>query len=267
MKKNLVLGLLLFVFIPFGMRPAAAQITVTLPRIPKITRDKPKADQPAQQTQQTAGTVQKGQQTQEESPAAQTRDCSSDPVMSVFLKDIEDTRKQAEEFRPGLRDYYVSTRSDGQNKYLESALSKTMRDRWFSEWKENAYQLRDCLSPALDNLAAVARKTLPGYTGPAGYTLGTPAEKRLILSAVTDISNAKVIKVGIKQPSWLIEKDGYNLPISRYRHGVIYAQYPNDVVGYCWIFWVNLVQDYSGGGTYGASYGRFISRAVAGCPA
>ena len=48
---------------------------------------------------------------------------------------------------------------------------------------------------------------------------------------------------------------------------MIWAQYPNSDDGFCQIFWVNIKQDYAGGGTYVASYGYFVSRALAGCPA
>jgi hypothetical protein len=192
------------------------------------------------------------------------KDCNSDAVTKVHLDDLEKTRKEAEEFRPGLRDYYVSTLSDRKNLYLEAALSPSRQKEWLGGWSADFVQ---CLTPALEGLAAVARKTLPGYTGPEGYTLGTLAEKKALQSAINDLGQAKVLKVGIKQANWLIDKDSLNIPTARYKHGVIWAQYPNSDDGFCRIFWVNIKQDYAGGGTYGASYGYFVSRAIAGCPA
>lgn len=192
------------------------------------------------------------------------RDCNSDPVTQVHLTDLGKTRTEAEEFRPGSRDYYVSTLSDRKNIYLEAALSPSVRKDWLGRSPEDFVK---CMEPALDGLAAVAKKTLPGYTGPQGYTFGTPAEKRALLSAINDIGQAKVLKVGIKQANWLIDKNSLGIPTARYKHGVIWAQYPNRDDGFCRIFWVNIKQDYAGGGTYGASYGYFVSRAFAGCPA
>ena len=192
------------------------------------------------------------------------KDCGSDAVTNVHLTDLEKTRKEAEGFTPGSRDYYVSTLSDRKNLYLEAALSPSERKEWLERWPEDFVK---CLNPALDGLAAVARKTLPGYTGPQGYTFGTPAEKRALLSAIDDIAQAKVLKAGIKQANWLIDKNSLGIPTARYKHGVIWAQYPNRDDGFCRIFWVNIKQDYAGGGTYGASYGYFVSRAFAGCPA
>jgi len=192
------------------------------------------------------------------------KDCRSDPVTNVHLTDLEKTRKEAEEFSPGLRDYYVSTLSDRKNRYLEAALSPSERKEWLGGSPEDFVK---CLNPALDGLAAVARKTLPGYTGPAGYALGTPAEKKALMGAIDDIAQAKVLKIGIKEADWLIDKNSLGIPTARYKHGVIWAQYPNRDDGFCRVFWVNIKQDYAGGGTYGASYGYFVARDFAGCPA
>ena len=192
------------------------------------------------------------------------KDCSSDAVTNVHLTDLEKTRKEAEEFRPGLRDYYVSTLSDRKNRYLEAALSPSERKEWLGGSPEDFVK---CLNPALDGLAAVARKTLPGYTGPSGYALGTPAENKALFGAIDDIAQAKVLKVGIKEPNWLIDKNSLGIPTARYKHGVIWAQYPNRDDGFCRVFWVNIKQDYAGGGTYGASYGYYVARDFAGCPA
>jgi hypothetical protein len=191
------------------------------------------------------------------------KDCRSNAVTQVHLDDLEKTRKEAEEFRPGLRDYYVSTLSDRKNLYLEAALSPARRKEWLGGASADFVK---CLEPALDGLAATARKTLPGYTGPGGYTLGTPAEKQALLGAINDIGQAKVLKVGIKEANWLIDKNSFDLPTARYKHGVIWAKYANADDGFCRIFWVNIKQDYSGGGSYASSYGYFVSRAYAGCP-
>lgn len=194
-------------------------------------------------------------------------DCKSNSLVEVHLTDLEKTRKEAEEFRPGLRDYFVSILSDSKNLYLEAALSPSAREEWLGRFRENDPKFEQCMKPALDQLAAVARKTLPSYTGPAGYTLGTPAEKNAMVRAVDDMGNAKVLKVGIKEANWLIDKNSLGIPNSRFKHGVIWAQDPKSDDGFCRIFWVNLVQDYAGGGTYGASQGNYVGRSYAGCPA
>lgn len=258
----------LFVTLPLLSASIFAQFNVPIPKIPKITKTTPKPTQ-VQTRSETADPTSATTPTEEETSMAanaKSDECTSDWWVKTMAEDIAETRTEAEEFKPGLRDYYVSTLSDRQNKFLEAALSKTRRQNWYKDANLDAVK-SGCMDKLLDDLAKVAHKTLPGYTGPAGYILGTPAEKKLLLGAIDDIAGAKVLKVGLKQANWLIDKNNYGLPTARYKHGVIWAQYPNNDTGYCWIFWVNLLQDYSGGGTYGASYGNYISRAVAGCPA
>ena len=198
---------------------------------------------------------------------AAATDCKSNPLAEVHLTDLEKTRQEAEEFRPGLREYFVSILSDSKNLYLEAALSPSAREEWLGRFRENDPTFEKCMKPALDALAATARKTLPTYTGPAGYTPATPADRNALLGAIDDITRAKVLKVGIKESNWLIEKNSLGIPKARFKHGVIWAQYPNTDDGFCRIFWVNLVQDYAGGGTYGSTQGNFIGRSYAGCPA
>jgi hypothetical protein len=260
--KQLVRSLSLLAIFAISAAAVSAQITINIPGIPKIKKTKPQpTSEPSRQSEPSPST---GSDDEPTAPAAKN-ECNSGFVQ-VHLEDIEKTKAEAEEFRPGLRDYFVSTLSDRKNLYLESALSPYMRKEWITNAKMDPETV-NCLAPALDGLAAAARKTIAGYTGPAGYTLGTPAEKKVLLSGITDIGQAQVFKVGIKQANWLIDKDSYNLPTARYKHGVIWAKYSNYDDGLCRIFWVNIVQDYAGGGTYGASYGNFISRAIAGCPA
>jgi hypothetical protein len=235
----------------------SAQITINIPNIPKFGKKKEKAQPTTPSSEESGSQTTAGRP--EETSSAPRSSCDD---YNIFTEDIAKVRKEAESFTPG-RDYYVTTLSDHKNKYFEAALSPSQRHELFSGNSE----FEKCVSPALDELAAVARKTLPTYTGPVNYTLGTLAEKKTIQSAINDIAGAKVLKVGILEPNWLIAKDSYNFPTARYKHGVIVAKYPNADHGYCWLFWVNIVQDYAGGGTYGASYGNFVSRHISGCPA
>jgi hypothetical protein len=183
-------------------------------------------------------------------------------VLDVHLGDLATTKKQAAEYTPGLRDYYVQDFNDRQNIYLKASLSKSRRQEWLGSWPADFV---NCMNPALDDLAAVARKTLPTYTL-TGYNVHNPVEEKILRSAVNDISQATVFKTGLLSPTWKIAKDDYNFPTSRFKYGAIWAKYPNLDDGFCRIIYVNLVQDYAGGGTYGDSYGNFIKSEFAGCP-
>jgi hypothetical protein len=242
---------------------ASAQITITIPKIPKWPKtDKTKEVTDNNTTNTTNGKTEDTNNGRNNSNNNASDFCSTDMMVGVYMKDIETTRKQAEDYRPGARDYYVQDFSDRQNIYLKASLSASRRKEWLVTWPKN---IVDCITPALDNLGTIAKKTLPTYT-PSGYNLGTPAEQKVLRSGVNDLADATVFKVGISSPNWLISKDSFNFPTARYRYGIIWAKYPGLDDGFCRIIYVNLVQDYAGGGTYGASYANFIKSEFAGCP-
>ena len=242
---------------------ASAQITINVPKIPKWPKgDKTKEVVDNTNTTNTNGKTDDPNNSRTNSDNTSGDFCSTDMMVGVYMKDIETTRKQAEDYKPGSRDYYVQDFSDRQNIYLKASLSPSRRKEWLGTWPKN---IVDCITPALDNLGVIAKKTLPTYT-PSGYNLGTPAEQKVLRSGVNDLAQATVFKVGINSPNWLISKDSYNFPTARYKYGMIWAKYPALDDGFCRIIYVNLVQDYAGGGTYGASYGNFIKSEFAGCP-
>jgi len=242
---------------------ASAQITINIPKIPKWPKtDKTKEVTDNNTTNTTNGKTEDTNNGRNNSNNTSGDFCSTDMMVGVYMKDIETTRKQAEDYRPGARDYYVQDFSDRQNIYLKASLSASRRKEWLGTWPKN---IVDCITPALDNLGTIAKKTLPTYT-PSGYNLGTPAEQKVLRSGVNDLADATVFKVGISSPNWLISKDSFNFPTARYRYGIIWAKYPGLDDGFCRIIYVNLVQDYAGGGTYGASYANFIKSEFAGCP-
>jgi hypothetical protein len=271
MQKNSILTAASLIVLAFAFQTATAQITINIPNLPKIPKiKKPKVDQPQQESptpdqpkmDQPTDNGKTSDEPKKSEPS--TVDCDKlSGVAYAYLEDINKTLKEAKEFRPG-RSYYVSELSDRKNKYFEAALLPGERKEFAENWKGSP-EYAKCLEPALDELAAVARKTLPTYTGPTGYTLGTPAEKKVLQSAISDIAQAKVLRVGLQQANWMIAKDEYNFPTARYKYGSVLLKYPNSE--FCWHFWINLVQDYAGGGTYGASYGNYIARSLAGCPA
>lgn len=165
-------------------------------------------------------------------------------------------------YTPGSRDYYVEDFNDDENIYLKAALSPGERKDWESEWQDE--NMKKCINARLDELAAAAEKTIGTYK-PVGYAFGTPAEKNILRSGVTDIGKAsEVYNVGLNSANWKIIKNDIDIPTKRVRHGTIWLKYPNNK--YCTIAYVNLVQDYAGGGTYNASEARFISWEFAGCP-
>ncbi len=237
---------------------AAGQFRINLPKMQKLktTIQQPQADA------STSGEASRSSEHGPKTINSAADICSTDPIVKSHLKDLATTRTQAENYRPGLRPYYVQDFSDRQNIYLKASLSLTRRNKWLENWDP---KLAKCMQGPLDDLAAVAQKTLPTYH--PSFAVRNPVEEKLLKTAVSDIANATIFKIAFEQAAWKIDKDQFNFPTGRYKHGMIWAKYPGYDDGFCRIISINLVQDYAGGGTYGESYAKFIASEFAGCPA
>ena len=122
------------------------------------------------------------------------------------------------------------------------------------------------LGPALDGLATAAAAKLPTYIpNKENFTFHNPIEEKMMRSQLKNLSTLKIVKIGLSEGSWLIDKNDYGLPTARYKHGHIWARDSSDDYQYCHVYDINIIQDYSGGGTYGASYARFIEDSIFGC--
>jgi hypothetical protein len=186
-------------------------------------------------------------------------------AFSIHYGDAYKTLREAEEYKPGLRDYYVRELSDRRNEYLLAGISPKQRTEWLTSHRiaEKDYP---CFVPLFDELSAAAKRTLPKYR-PRGYTHHESGEDNLISAAVKEqIPDAEVLGVGVKSPSWDIEKLNNGIPSLRYKYGMAWVKSATFDDGYCRIVYVNVVQDYSGGGSYGDSKGSYISMEPAGCP-
>jgi hypothetical protein len=253
-----ILGLAI-AFTAFAM-PASGQFTINIPNLPKIKKPTPT---PTPESTDTANSNNSSNTSASsgEDPKPKAGGCESDTFYQVWNEEIQKTVEDVKSFSPG-RDYFVRDFNDDENKYLKMALSTSERADYEKGWSEDA--TKRCVNDRLDELAVLAAKAIGGYK-PTSYTLGTLAEKNILKSGVTDLNQAAVLGVGLKSPNWIIVKDDYGLPQHRKRFGMVWAKYPGDK--YCKIIYVNLFQDYSGGGTYNASEAQFISWEYAGCPA
>jgi len=196
-------------------------------------------------------------------PAAAQNCKGGDAVFRVHSQNIETTKTQAADYKPGARDYYVRDFNDNENLYLKAALSPSRRQDWLGRWKDQRFV--KCMNIALDELAAIARKTLPSYR-PSGHTVRNAAEERVLLTGVKDLAQATVISSGLASSSWKIEQNRRGIPVARYKHGMIYARHRGVDDGFCRIHYVNVVQDHAGGGTYGDNRAVYIKSEFAGCP-
>jgi hypothetical protein len=191
--------------------------------------------------------------------AQQAPDCSQPGPIYMYKKQIQSTLDDVKGFT-AERGWYVQNYEDN----LWRAIRPSVRKK-FAESEPEVYP---CVSALLDEIAETAKRTLPQYKL-TSYNVHNPAEERLIRSQVTDLSSATVFKVGLYSNAWNIQKNGFGIPELRYKHGAIWAKYPKTISddGYCRIIYVNIEQQYAGGGTWGSTYGRFIKTEAAGCPA
>ena len=185
-------------------------------------------------------------------------------ALSVHYESAYKTLRDAEEFKPGLRDYYVRELNDRRNEYLLAAISPSERKDWLTSHGLGEKDLQ-CIVPVLDELAATAKRTLPKFQ-PRGYIHHEGDDDDLIRNAVKkEIPGVDFLKVGVQSATWEIEKLNNGTPSSRYKYGMAWVKSPTFDDGYCRIAYVNIVQDYSGGGTYADSKANYISLQPAGC--
>ncbi len=183
---------------------------------------------------------------------------------SSHYRDAFKTLREAEEYKSGTRDYYVRELSDRRNEYLLAGISPSFRKDWFSSHKiaEKDYP---CLVPVFDDIGAAAKLTLPRYR-PLGYKNHDSGEEGLITEAVKQqVPDAQFLGMGVKQANWDIEKLNNGTPSVRYKFGMAWVKSAKWDDGFCRILFVNIVQDYSGGGTYADSRANYISMQPAGC--
>lgn len=264
MKKNAILMTAFLIVFALGVQIAAAQITITIPGFPKIK--KPKQEQ--KQTDSTTGNDQSNRtssnsdgQTAESKTAAPTDKCAENIWVKTHLEDIAKRQQEVDSFTAG-RGWLVS---DSSYDHLLFAVSPLAREKWLTG--ANALAYKNCLAPAFDRLAAAAATKLPLFLpNTAVYAQHNPAEERLMKSKINNLADHKIFYAGIQEPNWLIDKNEFGIPKSRYKHGMVWVRYTPDEHSYCRVYYINIIQDYAGGGIYGASYANFIEDKLFGCP-
>lgn len=190
-------------------------------------------------------------------------DCKS-PFWSVHYEDAYKTLREAEEYKPGERTYYVRELSDRRNEYLLAGISPSFRKDWLSS-HHTPEKDTHCIVPLFDEIGAAAKRTLQNFR-PTSYKSHDSSEEGLIKDAVKErIPDAEIIDVGTKAASWEIEKLSNGMPKERYKYGMAWVKSAKFDDGFCRIVHVNIIQDYAGGGTYADSKARYINMIPAGC--
>lgn len=267
MKKNLFAAFIFVVGAAFCFHNVSAQITITLPKFPKLKKEKPKTEKTAETT--TPSNSDEQPRTAPKNEDAETQpvkkdDCSTDVGVRAFSDDAEKQLADIESFTPG-RGWFV--RSMNYSPLIYAVSPKARAERYGDERGQELIRCQQLIS-AYDKLAAAAAQKLPQFVPNKNeYLATTPAIANMMKGRIDDLANHKVFYVGVREPNWLIAKNDLGIPTARYKHGLVWARYASDDHPYCWIYYVNLVQDYAGGGTYGATYGNLVQSSLAGCPA
>lgn len=81
-----------------------------------------------------------------------------------------------------------------------------------------------------------------------------------------DLSNIRIYQIGLAQSNWDIQKNGLGIPEKLFKVGYVWGQDSGDDHSYCKLYQINIIQDYSGAGTYGASYAVYLENWLTGCP-
>jgi len=278
MKKSLILMFAFFTVFGVGVQTASAQFPINIPKIPKIKKDKQeKSKQDTQPTQEqvpptndtnqsTENKSDDNQKTENEAKKSE-QDLPDSPAYRMWFDELQEAVKEAEEYTPqSERAIYTYS---GKYDWGLLAVSASARNEWFedvAEWRKA--NPKNKFDAAFDKLAALLAKHMPAFKGNlADYKSRNPAEEKILKTAFEDITRYQIYSYGILESNWLIEKNDIGIPVARYKHAVFYLKDKKGDHPYCYLTFVNIIQDYSGGGTYAASRARFIGDQLVGCPA
>ena len=232
-----------------------AQITINLPGFKKIKKS------------QIQTTVEKTTTTTNDTTTTTSNNGNNTSGSTNWWVDyqigkITEYKGQVDSWNPDMQIFPKPSSSDD---YIGLALSQKERASWLRD-KKVAPDAK--LDAALNDLQASLEKRLPEYKiNSRSFTNRNAAEEKLMLAEMADVPGLKVFKIGFNQPNWLIDKNEWGIPKARYKHGLVYGRNPASEDRFCRIWYVNVVQEYSGAGTYGPTQARYIEREFIACPA
>jgi hypothetical protein len=268
MKRNSLLFLTVAAALLFSVSPSRAQFTITIPKIPKIKKDKPATTDTSTTTTTTTNTnttTPSTDSTRTESTDTASSDDEGGGAAWWYKYHVDEMAKLQKKFDDWDPEGEYFPGSITNDDYTGLALSKSERAKWLKDHKVGANAK---LEAAFESLKASILKRLPEHKPePTAFAFHNVAEEKMMLAELREIAGLKVFKSGISEASWLIEKNDFGLPTARYKHGAIYGRNPNSEDKFCRVWLINLVQDYSGGGTYGATATRYIDKSYVACPA
>ena len=264
MKKNYLPALLLSIVFACFCRTALAQVTINIPAFPKINKTKP-VSPPAKPESSSANTASK--QTDQTTGNTLPKQDKKPALLSFYVEDIDKAKKSIDEYTPEGKLYLVNAVG---GEWLLISVSSAARQKWltkdknFADWDTG--HPGNIFDQALSSLSVSGATMIPLYKpSPKTYAFHSPAEEKMMQSKLASLATLKIIKIGLTHGSWQIDKNSLGIPTDRYKWGIIWARDTSDDHPYCHLYHVNVIQDYAGGGTYAATYAKFISGELVGC--
>lgn len=197
-------------------------------------------------------------------PTSHASTTQSDAWLEIILEEINKRKKEVENYEPAEGRQLV-TRSTPE--LFFPAISLRARESYFKSINKMTETRRSALNTALDSLAAAAAKKLPLYKPDTSiFAFHSPPSERMMLGSLKNAATIRVHKAGIKEATWLIEKNELGIPIDRYKHGYIWARDSTDDHPYCHLYTLHITQTYAGGGTYGQTFVKLSDDEMVGCP-
>lgn len=193
-----------------------------------------------------------------EKEAADVRDS---PWLRAHRDGIKKVLDAIERYRAGSGDSMMSS-----SEYAFYAVSPKMRADWLKE--KNALNFSDAVDQMLKPLATALTEKLPTYLpSTEKYAVRNQAEEALLKRVLPNPTRQKIFKIGLAQTTWQIDKGSFGIPQARYKNGLIYRRDLQADHPYCYATYVNVIQNYAGGGTYAASRSEIIREELVACPA
>jgi hypothetical protein len=189
---------------------------------------------------------------------------ASNPALKFTLDEIIKITGQVQNFNPKESTYIVTTHDE---QWLKRAISKKEREKWAEEFFGYSADAKDIFYKRLDKLSVAAAKAVPTFKpNPNNFANHNPADEAMMKKQLDDQTKIKIHQIGLAQANWDIQKNDLDIPQKRYKVGYIWGKDSRDDFAYCRLYQVNIIQDYMGGGKYGASYGVYLESWVVGCP-
>ncbi|MEP6602287.1 MAG: hypothetical protein ABJB49_10850 [Nitrospirota bacterium] len=239
-------------------------MTISIPKRAKTPPKTPMPESPAPKVETGEQSSAGGEEARTDSPpTSHASTTQSDAWLEIILEEINKRKKEVESYEPG-EGRQIVTRSTPE--LFFPAISLRARERYFKSVQMNETR-RSALNTALDSLAATAAKKLPLYKPDATiFAFRSPPSQQMMLSSLMNAATLKVHKTGIKEATWLIEKNELGIPVDRYKHGYIWVRDSNDDHPYCHLYTLHITQTYAGGGTYGQTFVKLSDDELVGCP-